>query len=141
MINQQILLPQFIGVQFRLTQLLLACFFFTSAGALYAAVTFDWATVGNPGNAPDATGLDAVSYVYRISKHEVTNDQYRDFLNAVDPKGTNRNSVYNAGLNLSSLGGIAFNAEAAPGSDGHRQSGLTARLRRQRLVSNRCLLG
>jgi hypothetical protein len=32
-------------------------------------VTFDWATVGNPGNAADDTGFGAVDYAYRISKH------------------------------------------------------------------------
>ncbi len=38
--------------------------------------------------------LAAVADTYRISKHEVTNDQYTEFLNAVDPMGTNPNSVY-----------------------------------------------
>ena len=33
----------------------------------------------------------AVDYVYRISKHEVTNAQYTEFLNAVDPTGANPN--------------------------------------------------
>jgi sulfatase modifying factor 1 len=47
------------------------------------AVTFDWATVGNPGNADDNTGFGGVDYVYRISKYEVTNAQYTEFLNAV----------------------------------------------------------
>ncbi|MCO6042881.1 formylglycine-generating enzyme family protein [Aeoliella sp. ICT_H6.2] len=60
------------------------------------AVTFDWATVGNPGNASDSevmndgtTGYGSVGYAYRISKHEVTNAQYAEFLNAVDPTGAN----------------------------------------------------
>lgn len=70
MINQRITLLQFVSVQFRLALPLLACFFFNSAGPLQAEVTFDWATVGNPGNAPDTTGFGAVSYVYRISKYE-----------------------------------------------------------------------
>ncbi len=47
------------------------------------AVTFDWAVVGNPGNAADDTGFGSVDYSYRISKHEVTVAQYADFLNAV----------------------------------------------------------
>jgi sulfatase modifying factor 1 len=48
------------------------------------AVTIDWVTVGNPGNAADATtGNGAVNYEYRIAKHEVTIQQYTDFLTAV----------------------------------------------------------
>lgn len=60
-----------------------------------SAVTFDWALVGNAGNAPDPeTGFGAVSYDFAISKHEVTNAQYTAFLNAVDPYGTNELSLY-----------------------------------------------
>ena len=57
------------------------------------AVTFDWATVGNPGNADDihGAGYGGVDYTYNISKHEVTNAQYTAFLNAVDPTGANAN--------------------------------------------------
>lgn len=61
------------------------------------AVTFDWATVGNAGNTADTevmndgtTGYGSVAYSYRISKTEVTNSQYTEFLNAVaksDPHG------------------------------------------------------
>ena len=68
------------------------------------AVEFEWATVGNPGNGPDTTGFGAVSYVYRISKHEVTNAQYAEFLNAVDPTGANALGLHNSGM--SSYGGI-----------------------------------
>ena len=47
------------------------------------AVMFDWETVGNTGNAADPlTGFGSVDYTYRISKHEVTNAQYAEFLNA-----------------------------------------------------------
>jgi hypothetical protein len=62
----------------------------------HAVVTFDWALVGNPGNAPDpSTAFGAVDYVYRISKHEVTNEQYVEFLNAVDPSGSNTLGFFN----------------------------------------------
>ena len=50
------------------------------------AVTIDWVTVGDPGNANDpATGnlYGAVNYEYQIGKYEVTIQQYADFLNAV----------------------------------------------------------
>jgi len=47
------------------------------------AVTIDWVTVGDPGNAADTTGYGAVADEYRIGKYEVTIQQYADFLSAV----------------------------------------------------------
>ncbi len=63
--------------------------------AFAAAVEMDLVYVGNPGNAPDTrhdpTGFGAVEYGYWIGKYEVTNGQYREFLNAKaavgDPHG------------------------------------------------------
>lgn len=59
------------------------------------AVTIDWVPIGDPGNADDTcrTGsvfpvpaqdvpCGAVAYEYSISKYEVTNAQYAEFLNA-----------------------------------------------------------
>ncbi len=61
------------------------------------AVTIDWVTVGNPGNANESgTGFGAVAEVYSIMTYEWTNAQYVEFLNAVDPQGTNPNGIYNA---------------------------------------------
>jgi hypothetical protein len=49
-------------------------------------ITFDWVTVGDPGNACDSVGsgncFGAVGHTYRIATHEVTNAQYAAFLNA-----------------------------------------------------------
>jgi len=54
------------------------------ASPTFAQVTIDWATVGNPGNGADPeSGIGSVGVAYRIAKHEVTNDQYAEFLNAV----------------------------------------------------------
>ncbi|MEM7682478.1 MAG: SUMF1/EgtB/PvdO family nonheme iron enzyme [Planctomycetota bacterium] len=56
------------------------------AGPAHATVSFDWANVGNPGNAPDNRGSGfrgGVAYEYRIATTEVTNAQYAEFLNAV----------------------------------------------------------
>jgi len=68
-------------------------------------ITFDWATVGNAGNAADpATGFGAVAYEYRISKTEVTNAQYTEFLNAV--AATDTHDLYNTDM-AGNLGGIS----------------------------------
>jgi sulfatase modifying factor 1 len=78
------------------------------------AVTFDWVTIGAPGNAcddePSFGCYGAVDYVYRIAKYEVTNAQYAEFLNAKatsDPL-----DLYHTGMGTGS-GGIARS-----GSDG-----------------------
>ena len=47
-----------------------------------AAVSIDWATVGNVGNANDTTGYGGVAYAYKIAKNETTIAQYTEFLNA-----------------------------------------------------------
>jgi formylglycine-generating enzyme len=75
------------------------------------AASIDWVTVGDPGNAADTTGFGAVDYTYQISKYQVTNAQYAEFLNAKaasDPLG-----LYNTSMGSSSLGGITRS-----GSDG-----------------------
>ena len=91
------------------------------APATQAAI-FDWATVGNPGNIADDTGFGAVDYLFRISKHEVTNAQYTEFLNAVDSTGSNPDLgggdpfLYNPLMSTRAIGGINFNVGAAIGS-------------------------
>jgi formylglycine-generating enzyme required for sulfatase activity len=85
--------------------------------------------VGNPGNGPDDTGFGSVPYVYRISKHEVTNAQYAEFLNAVDSIGANANLgasdpfLYNSRMSSDPNGGIDFNSGAANGSKYQVKSG------------------
>ena len=58
-------------------------------------------TVGNPGNPgdtrypdPPVTSFGGVAYVYNIGTFEVTAGHYRDFLNAVDPAGSNPYGLY-----------------------------------------------
>jgi hypothetical protein len=53
--------------------------------AVTHAITIDWVTVGDPGNAADTApaGYGAVTEAYRIMKYEFTNQQYVDFLNSV----------------------------------------------------------
>ncbi|MFM7205410.1 MAG: formylglycine-generating enzyme family protein [Planctomycetaceae bacterium] len=79
-------------------------------------VTIDYATVGNPGNAAASNGWGAVSEVFAISKYETTNAQYAEFLNRVDPAGTNPNGVYSPLMGSDSLGGIAFSTAFPAGS-------------------------
>lgn len=82
------------------------------------AVMFDWATIGYPFNADDThgSGYGGVDYAFRISRHEVTNAQYAQFLNTVDPEGVNTNSLYNTSMSSSSRGGIDFVGTASDGS-------------------------
>ena len=46
------------------------------------AVTIDWVTVGDPGNAADTApaGYGDVADAFQIMKYEFTNQQYADFL-------------------------------------------------------------
>jgi formylglycine-generating enzyme len=60
------------------------------------AVTIDWVTVGDPGNAADTTGYGAVNYEYQIGKYDVTIGQYTAFLNAVAT--TDTYALYSASM-------------------------------------------
>jgi len=72
----------------------------TALGPAPTAVgaTIQFVNVGNPGNAADTTGYGAVGYSYEISKYEITNAQYAEFLNLKDPAGNNTLGLYNQGL-------------------------------------------
>ncbi len=80
------------------------------------AVTIDWVTVGDPGNTADGTGYGAVAAEFRIMEFEWTNSQYVEFLNAVDPSGTDPNSLYNTNMGSDARGGISFNSAAGTGA-------------------------
>lgn len=77
-----------------------------------SAVNFDWVTIGDPGNAADTTGYGAVAYAYEISRTEVTNTQYAEFLNAV--AATDSYGAYNTEMGSDAMGGI--DRSGAPGS-------------------------
>jgi len=72
-----------------------------------AVVEIDWVTVGESGNACDAQiqgCFGSVADSYRISRFEITNDDYVEFLNAVaaaDPGG-----LYNTLMESDPEGGI-----------------------------------
>ncbi len=79
----------------------------TFAASVHAAVTIDYVTVGDAGNAADTTGYGAVAYNFQIGKFEVTNAQYAEFLNnkaASDPNG-----LFNASMGSNARGGITQN--------------------------------
>ena len=80
------------------------------------AVTIDWVTVGNEGNAADTTGYGAVADAFRIMKFEFTNSLYAVFLNAIDPAGTNPDTVYNTNMGGSARGGISFTSGNTAGT-------------------------
>ena len=69
------------------------CLFVSS---IASAVTIDWVSVGNPGNADDDTGYGGVSDEYQISTYEVTAGQYTEFLNAV--AATDTYGLYNTSM-------------------------------------------
>jgi formylglycine-generating enzyme required for sulfatase activity len=76
----------------------------------HAAPVIDWVTVGDPGNTADTTGspnpAGAVADSFQIMKYEWTNSLYVEFLNAIDPQGTNPNSVYNTSMGSNERAGI-----------------------------------
>jgi formylglycine-generating enzyme required for sulfatase activity len=83
-------------------------------GSPASAVTIDWVTVGDPGNACDVQSqgcFGAVADTYLIGKYEVTNAQYAEFLNAV--ADTDTYGLYNTSMG-SDYGGIT--RSGSPGS-------------------------
>lgn len=80
------------------------------------AVTIPWLVVGNPGNPPLGNGQGSVASVFMISASEVTNSAYAEFLNRVDPGGTNPNGIYSPLMGSDANGGISFNAGGGSGA-------------------------
>lgn len=85
-----------------------------------AALLIDWVSVGDAGNAADTTGkpnpVGSVAQEFQIMKYEFTNALYTQFLNAVDPEGTNPNKIYNGLMGSTARGGISYNPESPIGS-------------------------
>jgi len=88
----------------------------------HSLVEIDWVTVGDPGNACEVQPwsveggtpggcFGGVGYVYRISKYEITNAQYAEFLNAV--AATDTYELYHPNM-ASGFGGITRSGD--PGS-------------------------
>lgn len=82
----------------------------------FGAFSGEFVAVGDPGNTADTTGYGAVADEFQIMKFEWTNFQYVQFLNAVDPNGTNPNSIYNSNMGSDPRGGISFISGNTAGS-------------------------
>jgi formylglycine-generating enzyme required for sulfatase activity len=108
------------GMRF-ISQLVIAVIIFSSQ--LARAVNISTVPVDNPGNAADDTGFGSVAYSYQIGKYEVTNAQYVEFLNGVDPTGANALALYNSSMTSNANGGITFTSGAASGSKYRTKSG------------------
>lgn len=78
------------------------------------AVTIETVPVGNPGNADDTRyhnpGCGGVDYEYTIGKYEVTNAEYTEFLNNVNPDGSDPYNLYNGRMGSDNRGGITYTA-------------------------------
>jgi formylglycine-generating enzyme required for sulfatase activity len=81
------------------------------------SVSIEWVTVDDPSNPADTevmndgtTGYGSVPHTYRISKYEVTNAQYVEFLNAM--AGTDTYGLYNPDM------GVLFGGITRSGSPG-----------------------
>ncbi len=75
-----------------------------------ATPNFDWAMVGDPGNAADANGYGAVSTSFLIMRYEFTNQQYAEFLNSV--AATDTYSLFNPNMGNDARGGITRSGES-----------------------------
>ena len=79
------------------------------------AVTIEWVTVGDPGNAADTSGSPSpaggVDEAFQIMKFEFTNQQYAEFLNSV--AATDTYSLYSTNMATNSgRGGITRSGSA-----------------------------
>jgi formylglycine-generating enzyme len=86
------------------------------------AVDIETVIVADPGNVSDNTGFGRVDYTYKIGKYEVTNAQYRVFLNAVAATDTfnlynpEMSGEYGGIIRIGTSGNYTY-AEKAPGWD------------------------
>jgi formylglycine-generating enzyme required for sulfatase activity len=82
----------------------------------FPLVSIDSVTVGDLGNTSDTNGFGEVTNSFQIGRHEVTNDEYAQFLNAVDPTGQNTLGLFNDEMGSDLRGGVSLTPSALPGS-------------------------
>ena len=75
-----------------------------------SAIDIETVLIGNPGadghNNVGAETPGIVDDAFRVGKYEVTNQQYTEFLNAVDPTGNNSLKLYHLHMGINNPGGI-----------------------------------
>jgi len=78
---------------------------------------YGWSLVGDKGNAADPrTGYGQVDRDFSMMTYELTNEQYTQFLNAVDPAGEFQQLYYFPSMTSRSEGGIVYDASRPNGS-------------------------
>ena len=76
----------------------------------------EWIPVNDLHNAADSsTGYGMVNYPYCISRYEISNEQYADFLNKVDPIAENTLNLYNENMNTDPRGGLIRDVNQSEG--------------------------
>ena len=109
-------------------RLFFAAFLFAGAFGKVVAQSIpeiEFVTVNDPGNPHDPLTGDkygAVNYRYRIGKYEITNQEYAQFLNSVDPLGGNLKNLYDTQMG-SDRGGIDFDSASPLGEKYEAQLG------------------
>lgn len=90
--------------------LTLSCAVLISLAAAHAQATvvIDRVLVDDAGNAADTNGRGAVGSDFYMGTYHVTNDQYVEFLNGVDPTGANTLGVYQTTQTSDAAGGIDY---------------------------------
>ena len=93
--------------------------FETSPVILHSNIFMAVGDIGNSNSAVNGflfRSFGAVPYAYKIQKYEVSNAEYVDFLNDVDPTGTNTLGLYDANMTSNVHGGITYNAAGPSGA-------------------------
>ena len=73
----------------------------------------EWSQITDMNNIEDDVlfgGYGKVDYNFYIQKYPVTNDEYKNFLNIVDPCGLNERRLYSPLMMIETQGGITHNA-------------------------------
>jgi formylglycine-generating enzyme len=103
----------------RHTGVIVFSFAFFIATSIHAA-TIQTVPIGNSGNGADtrydASGYGSVGFSYQIGTFEITNAQYAEFLNNVDPIGTSSLNYYIVPMTNDANGGINRDLFAANGT-------------------------
>jgi len=89
-------------MRIKISCMLTSILLFVSTGL--CAEQIEWVLVSDPNNKPDETGFGTVDYEYLISRYEITNQQYCEFLNAIAKDDTY--ALYNPDMNSHPNGGI-----------------------------------